>query len=236
MLASDYKIYDATGKDITNQISILESSSCLSGNVVAPKASCSLVVNPEIAISQVVQPFKLVINNSNTNTEITLPNYSDNGIFVDATHTPNAFVSGKDASIYVVLSPVEAKVLYGFKLPFDMPYTLDTSVENSCQIGNMISSPCVAKLDISGVDLANKSLLNNLIIQWGDSSTDTETLNIKVVDINDPEADTSELVDLNVLSQLNYHRQSRGLIFVSPSKGLIKMKRSKRYRPSVSCS
>ncbi|WHN65977.1 hypothetical protein [Cysteiniphilum sp. QT6929] len=203
MLASDYKVYDATGKDITNQISILETSSCLSGNVVAPKASCSLVVNPEIAISQVVQPFKLVINNSNTNTEVTLPNYSDNGIFVDATHTPNAFVSGKDASIYVVLAPVEAKVLYGFKLPFDMPYTLDTSVENSCQIGSMISTPCVAKLDISGVDLANKSLLSNLIIQWGDSSTDTETLNIKVVDINDPEANTSELVDLNVLSQLS---------------------------------
>ncbi|GGF97686.1 hypothetical protein GCM10010995_13590 [Cysteiniphilum litorale] len=37
-------------------------------------------------------------------------------------------------------------------------------------------------------------------------------------------------------TELNYHRQSRGLIFVSPTKGLIKMKCSKRYRPSVSCS
>ncbi|WP_440617910.1 RCC1 domain-containing protein [Cysteiniphilum sp. 6C5] len=202
-LTDDYKIYDATGKDISNQMSLLESSSCLTGNVVAPGMSCSVVINPSVAISQVIQPLKLVINNSNTTTEVTLPNYSDNGIFIDATRTPNAFVSGKDASIYVILSPVEAKKLYGFELPFKMPYTLDTSVENSCQIGSIISSPCVAKIDISGVDLANKSLLNHLVIQWDDASTDTETLNINVVDINDPEANISGLVDLNVLSQLS---------------------------------
>ncbi|WP_440993745.1 RCC1 domain-containing protein [Cysteiniphilum litorale] len=206
----DYRIVDEAGNDVTSRFELsggIKAPSCLTVTSLSKGQSCYLSVKPLANETGKRLFLKLLNTNANPTHNITLPDYSDSGVYPSVDLNPDTVVKNKDLSLYFTIAPPVNKTFVGFELVGVNKVTQDVAYPNSCISGALVSAdnPCQLKLDISGDEVNTPHFNPELIIHWQDSTQTTTDINIKVVDPTQPGEDVSGLADLYQLdAAFNY--------------------------------
>ncbi|WP_203384288.1 RCC1 domain-containing protein [Cysteiniphilum marinum] len=200
----DYQVVDANGTVVTtDRVEVsdgIKTPSCTNVAFLAKGQSCYLTFKPNESVENDQLFLKLSGTNHDALPNLSLPNYSNNGVQPSNQLNPEAIVKGKDLIVYYTIAPAVEKVYKSFEL-LNIPTAVqDTTIGNSCILGKAVSalSPCQLKINIPADMINDKVFTPDLLIKWQD---DTNTESKLVVEIKDP-ASNDDLSKLNELALL----------------------------------